>query len=179
MLYRSRLLTFTSIMGWNFQNNWLTFLNQWKNFNALKCMIHLYTGFCYWIGHLYSWLRPVGSRVRRLCGRIRQFCSRICCACTSIRRLGNRIRRLCNGIRRVCFRISRVCTKICHGYNDFKKLTACHEVNDFRHGGWHLRQKKATEASFTCCLASWLTCSRVTTPIANGVAQLWMLQKKL
>ena len=39
------------------------------------------------------------------------------------------------------------------GYNDSKKLTTSHEVNDFRHGGCHLRQKKVTEASFTCCLA--------------------------
>ena len=34
-----------------------------------------------------------------------------------------------------------------------KKLTTSHEVNDFRHGGCHLRQKKVTEASFTCRLA--------------------------
>jgi len=32
--------------------------------------------------------------------------------------------------------------------------TTSHEVNDFCHGGCHLRQKKATEASFTCNLAS-------------------------
>ena len=37
--------------------------------------------------------------------------------------------------------------------NDSKKLTAYHEVNDFCHGGCHLRQKKASEANFTCCLA--------------------------
>jgi len=36
-----------------------------------------------------------------------------------------------------------------------KKLTTCHEVNDFRHGRCHLRQKKATKASFTCRLASY------------------------
>ena len=93
-------------------------------------------------------------RVRRLCSRIRRFCNRIRRACTSIRRLSNRIRRLCNGIRRICFRISRVCTGIRYGYNDSKKLATCHEVNNFCHGGCHLRQKKATEASFTCHLAS-------------------------
>ena len=114
---------------------------------------HNNTGFWYWISHLCSQL---GSRVWRLCSRIRH-------ACTSIRHLGNRIRRLCNGIRHVC-------TKICHGYNDFKKLTTCHKVNDFRHGGWHLRQKKATEASFTCRLASWLTCWEWPHPsITNGI----------
>jgi len=112
------------------------------------------TGFCYWISHLCSWLRPVGSRVQRLCSRIRRFHSRIPHACTSIRRLGNRIRRLCNWIRCVCFRISRVCTRICHGYNDSKKLTTSHKVNNFCHGGCHLRQKKAAEVSFTCRLAS-------------------------
>jgi len=47
-----------------------------------------------------------------------------------------------------------------------------HEVNDFRHGGCHLRQKKAFEASFTCRLASWLNCLRVITPIDNGIAKL-------
>jgi len=39
---------------------------------------------------------------------------------------------------------SRVCTRIRHGYNDSKKLTTCHEVNDFHHGRCHLRPKKAT-----------------------------------
>jgi len=63
-------------------------------------------------------------------------------------------RRVCFRISRVCFRISHVCTRIRHGYNDSKKLTTCHKVNDFCHGGCHLRQKKLTEASFTCHLAS-------------------------
>ena len=81
------------------------------------------TGFCYWISHLCSRLRPVGSRVRRLCNRIRWFCSRIRHACTSIRHLGNRIRCLCNGIRRVCFRISHVCTGIRHSKIDQLEAT--------------------------------------------------------
>jgi len=38
-----------------------------------------------------------------------------------------------------------------HGYNDSKKLTIFHKVNDFRHGRCHL---KASEASSTCRLAS-------------------------
>ena len=63
----------------------------------------------------------------------------------------------CNGIRCVCFRISCVCTRTHHGYNDSKKQTTCHEVNNFCHGRYYLRQKRATEASFTGCLASKLT----------------------
>ena len=35
-----------------------------------------------------------------------------------------------------------------------KKLTTCHEVNDFCQGGCHFGQLKVTEASFTCCLLS-------------------------
>ena len=33
-----------------------------------------------------------------------------------------------------------------------KKLTNCHEVNDFHHGGCHFGQYKATEANFMCRL---------------------------
>jgi len=44
-----------------------------------------------------------------------------------------------------------VCTGIRHGYNDCKKLTTCHEVNDFRHQGSHLGQKKVTEATVVLC----------------------------
>ena len=43
------------------------------------------------------------------------------------------------------------------GYNDRKKLTTCYEMNDFRHGGCHLGQKKATEPSFASGLFSLST----------------------
>jgi len=49
------------------------------------------------------------------------------------------------------FALEFVVFAIRHGYNDCRKLTTCHEVNDFLHGGSHLGQRKA---SFTCRLLS-------------------------
>ena len=43
-------------------------------------------------------------------------------------------------IKCIFFRIRRICAEICHGYNDCKKLTTCHKVNDFCHGGCHFGQ---------------------------------------
>ena len=78
------------------------------------------TGFCYWISH-HPLAVEFGAFAVEFVALVLQF----------VASSGDWIRHLCNRIRRFCFRISRVCTRIHHGYNDSKKLTTCHKVNNF------------------------------------------------
>jgi len=121
--------------------NQLNFLRKSAGVGDHTCLF-LFTGFCYWISHLCSWLRPIGKRAWCLHSWIYPFCSSFCHACNSNHHIDNWItcKHFCNRIRHICFKSVMLALEFVMAIMTAKKLSTWYEVNDFHHGGCYSGQ---------------------------------------